>query len=153
MGMNYTGADKHKKYLFEYKQDKLVAGDNVVIVPNEDGKTATISASSSDASGFVHFDTEANWNAQKQLIGKRGHTYVYTDHATIDGVKIPGIKIGDGTSYLIDMVFVDGNSQALADHVNDTSVHVTPEEKAFWNNKERSFISANDPENLVLTKL
>ena len=43
--MEYMGADKHKAYLFAYKQDKLVAGPNIEITPNEDGKTATISAS------------------------------------------------------------------------------------------------------------
>lgn len=45
MGMGYMGGDKHKAYLFDYKQDKLIAGANITITENDDGKTATISAS------------------------------------------------------------------------------------------------------------
>lgn len=101
---------------------------------------------------YVHFDTEENWNAQRYLIGKLGHTYVYTNHATIDGINIPAIKVGDGVSYLIDNQFVDRNSAELENHINNSNIHVTLEEKAFWNNKERSFISSDNPENLVLTK-
>ena len=140
-------------WLNDHKSPVLVAGENITLTQNANG-TITISASSGGggASPFVHFDTEANWNAQRSLIGREGHTYVYTDHATIAGVNIPAIKVGDGNAYLIDVPFVDGNSEELLNHVNNSNVHVTSEEKEFWNNKERTFISANNPENLVFTK-
>ena len=35
--MNYSGSDKHKKALFENKQDKLTAGDNITLTPQQDG--------------------------------------------------------------------------------------------------------------------
>ena len=64
-----------------------------------------------------------------------------------------GIRNARQNLHLFDNItFVDGNSEELLNHVNNSNVHVTPEEKEFWNNKERTFISANNPENLVLTK-
>jgi len=101
---------------------------------------------------IVHSDTTANWNAQRDLIAKRGHIYTYTDYKTINGVDIPGIKIGDGTSYLIDMPFVQGNSTAFDRHISDMSMHVTAEDRLFWNDKVTCFLSAGDAENLVFTK-
>ena len=61
---------------------------------------------------------------------------------------IPGIKIGDGLAYLIDLPFTDSE---LIDHINNTTIHVTAEEKNFWNNKNRVFISPQDEENLIFT--
>lgn len=85
MGMEYMGADKHKAYLFAYKQDKLVAGPNIEITPNEDGKTATISASGGegtvtdvlvDGVSVVNQDGEAEFStmtgATSQMAGKGG---------------------------------------------------------------------------------
>lgn len=89
---------------------------------------------------IVHMDTEANWNLQRDLIAQRGHFYIYTDHEYYDGAYIPGIKIGDGTSYLIDIAFVNGGD-------------ITPEQKAFWNNKVTCYISQNDSENLTFSKI
>ena len=42
--MQYNGSDKHKKALFDNKQDKLVAGENVTLTPQQDG-TVKIDAS------------------------------------------------------------------------------------------------------------
>ena len=85
MGMEYMGADKHKAYLFAYKQDKLVAGPNIEITPNEDGKTATISASGGegtvtdvlvDGVSVVNQDGEAEFStmtgATSQMAGEGG---------------------------------------------------------------------------------
>lgn len=35
--MEYTGRDKHKQVLFERKQDKLTAGTNIALTPQQDG--------------------------------------------------------------------------------------------------------------------
>ena len=35
--MIYNGSDKHKQALFENKQDKLTAGDNISLTPLSDG--------------------------------------------------------------------------------------------------------------------
>lgn len=101
---------------------------------------------------IVRFDTTANWNAQRSLIAAEGVVYVYTDYERIDQVDIPAIKVGDGTSYLIDMPFVSGNKTALQNHIEDTNIHVTAEERLFWNNKVTCFLSSGQEETLVFTK-
>ena len=103
-------------------------------------------------SGAVYVDTTANWNAKPQLIGKTNHVYVYSDYFMIDGMGVPGMKIGDGMAYLIDLPFVSGNDTRLNEHIADTEVHITNAERLFWNNKVTCFMSNGDEENIVFTK-
>ena len=61
--------------------------------------------------GRVYYDTTAAWDAQPTLVAERSVIYIYSDatwHDDGNGNQIPiaGLKIGDGTSYLIDMPFV-----------------------------------------------
>lgn len=35
--MQYNGSDKHKKALFDGKQDKLTAGTGITLTPQQDG--------------------------------------------------------------------------------------------------------------------
>lgn len=101
--------------------------------------------------------TTEYWNAQPSLTAERDVIYIYTNHATVDNgdgtfTIYPAIKIGDGTSYLIDMPFVDGElSPIIQNHINDSTIHVTAAEKDFWNNKWRGYIVNSSPENLVFT--
>lgn len=101
---------------------------------------------------IVHTDTTAHWNAQRMLIAEKGHIYVYSDYLQVEDETLPGIKVGDGTSYLIDLPFVSGDITVLSDHINNKVVHIRSEEREFWNNKVTCFISAVDAENLVFTK-
>lgn len=59
----------------------------------------------------MKYGTTEYWSSKKDLIAEKGMIYVYTDHKTIeDGDKIvylPGLKIGDGTSYVVDLPFVN----------------------------------------------
>jgi len=100
----------------------------------------------------IHIDTTSHWNAQTDLIGKLNHVYVYSDYQTINGVSVPGIKVGDGQAYLIDAPFIAGNDAALNTHINNTDIHVTSQEKLFWNDKVTCFLSQDDNENIVFTK-
>ena len=108
--------------------------------------------------GSVYYDTTANWNMQSSLIAEEGTIYVYSDYYHIDDgegnmVPVAGIKIGDGNAYLIDMPFVtDALTSSILTHVSNTQVHVTPQEKAFWNNKVSSFLDGEDAENLIISK-
>lgn len=95
----------------------------------------------------VHIDTEANWNAQLDLIGKKGHLYVYSDHDTLNDEPVPAIKIGDGLAYLIDIPFVDSSLY----HIKNGDIHVTLEDKNFWNNKVRCYMSEVVGEQLIFT--
>lgn len=100
----------------------------------------------------LHIDTTANWNAQADLIGKAGHIYVYSDYEVINGVAVPAFKVGDGLAYLIDTPFADGNMSTINDHIQNGEIHITEEERLFWNNKVTCFLSQGDDETVVFTK-
>lgn len=96
-------------------------------------------------------DTTENWNAVRSFIPMRGEVIVYTDHSQMeDGfgnvIDVPGIKIGDGSAYLIDLPFV-GNDvryqvlQELREHSGNTVIHVTQADRDFWNNKLNCTVS------------
>ena len=97
----------------------------------------------------IEFGTQSYWNSQTRLIGVENTIYVYTDCIQYDNYNLARVKIGDGSSYLIDMPFMD---MPYYNHINDGSIHVTPEEKAFWNNKVTCYISLTDEETIVFTK-
>lgn len=85
-------------------------------------------------------DTTAAWNAKSGFIPKNGEIIIYTDHETIvDGSTtkyVPGVKIGDGLAYLIDLPFsTDAVSKELIEHKSNSTIHVTSSDKNFWNNK------------------
>ena len=101
--------------------------------------------------------TTAEWSAKTSLVSEKDVLYIYTDHTTTtvngDTINIPGIKIGDGQAYVVDLPFVAVDEPTFAAHVNDNVRHVTQAEREFWNNKERSFIDPNNTETLVLTNM
>lgn len=81
----------------------------------------------------VVYATTAYWNAHRDTKTKRGYIYIYSDWKVDEqGRYISGLKIGDGNNFLQNLPFTDG---MLMDHIYDTIVHVTAEERAFWNNK------------------
>ena len=94
--------------------------------------------------------TTEQWNSERDLVGKENIVYVYSDaHTNSEGAPIPAYKVGDGASYLIDLPFDDDIGQA---HISNTDIHITDEERIFWNNKVTAFINVEDIENLVLSK-
>ena len=93
----------------------------------------------------------SEWNKNPQLVAELNHIYVYTDHFIYNNKEIPGIKVGDGTSYLIDMPFVDEDRADVINHITNTDIHVAAQEKEFWNNKVRCFLSPLDNEQLIFT--
>ena len=108
--------------------------------------------------GRVYYDTKENWDSDIGRIAERGVVYIYSNYQYIedeDGNQIPvaGIRIGDGTSYLIDMPFVsDAATYLITAHIANTEVHVTPQEKRFWNNKVSAYMNRVDEECLELSK-
>lgn len=94
-------------------------------------------------------DTKENWAAQRTLISEAKTIYVYTDYMTQiqeDGTikNIPGIKIGDGTTYLVDLPFVRNQIPQ--------SYLVSDQDRENWNNKVSATLSQIDDENLILFK-
>ena len=89
-------------------------------------------------------DTTENWNNAIGFIPLQGELIIYNDYKTIqkeiDGelrtVLIPGIKIGDGRAYVQDLPFIDEELRdKIMMHINNPNIHVTLQEKIFWNNK------------------
>ena len=102
----------------------------------------------------VYYDLTQNWDAKTTLISEEGAIYSYGDYSEVDGKKVPAVKIGDGSAYLIDIPFVSENLASLiTSHIADTSIHVTASEKEFWNNKVNAVLDSSDRENLILTRL
>lgn len=100
----------------------------------------------------VFFNTTENWNANRDIIGENNCMYVYTDYKEIDGQSIPGVKVGDGKAYLIDMPFLDADlEQRLDEHINNTDIHVSEQDRLFWNNKVSCYLDATDNENIIFT--
>jgi len=93
-------------------------------------------------------DTTANWNKTNGFIPKAGEVIIYDDYEvktytveeygeTVEKTAlIPNIKIGTGNAYVQDLAFVDEKTrQILLEHINNQDIHVTLQEKQFWNNK------------------
>ena len=102
--------------------------------------------------GKLHYDTKANWNSHSTLISQLGHIYVYSDNYQVGDNIYPGIKIGDGNAYLIDLPFIDTRvDEKIDDHINDMIRHITSQERTNWNAKVTTRINAQDEENLIFT--
>lgn len=117
-----------------------------------------MSANFAEASA-IYYDTEENWNIQRDMIAKYKAVYVYSNHSYIvdqvgNPTPVPAIKVGDGSSYLIDMPFVDQDIRDyILNHISNDSIHVSEQDRNFWNNKVFAFTFNNDPERLILSKI
>lgn len=109
--------------------------------------------------------TTAYWQSQDQshFVPAMGQVVIWTDRGTttVNGetVNVPGVKIGDGTTYNLDLPFTDAALAAQLtalvathnEHVANAVAHVTAEERARWNNK----ITTSDTvsgDTLILTR-
>ena len=118
-------------------KDKKIDYNSLINKPMINGAVLEGNQSSSDIN-IIDSKTTAEWNSDPDLIAQKNMIYIYTDYDEVQGQKIPAIKIGDGTTYLIDLPFTsmgEGN--------------VTPEQIEFWNNKVRVYIDENNQENLI----
>ena len=132
---------------------RYILNNQDIWCPNKIGAGASASDSSICK---IHYGTTEYWDSQPLLVGEKSHIYVYTDYAVTkngeESVLVPNIKIGDGNAYLIDNPFVTTSVEELIDlHINDTTRHITEEERILWNNKVRCYLSSNDNETLVFT--
>lgn len=108
--------------------------------------------------------TTAEWTQRHNYVAPRGTILIYTDHGTItttiNGIEVtktvPGIKIADGSTPVIDMPFVGDDVAAairreITDHINDNVRHITAAERLFWNNKINCNDAVNE-NNLILNR-
>jgi hypothetical protein len=107
-------------------------------------------------------DTTEHWNNAQGFIPLAGEVIVYTDYETktytveeygetvTKTVQIPNIKVGTGNAYVQDLPFVDEKTRdILMEHINNHDIHVTLQEKLFWNNK----INIDDSEDIIRDEL
>lgn len=118
--------------------------------------TGTLNASGRISDTPIHYGSTDEWNSNPELIGQKGHIYVYSDYSKteIDGetVSVPNIKIGDGKAYLIDSPFVTASVEDVIDtHIADTSVHISDGDRQAWGDKIRCYIDPEDHENIIFT--
>lgn len=104
--------------------------------------------------GRVLSNSTEGWNSHLDLIGELGVIYIYKDYRQVlndkgELVDSPAIKVGDGKAYLIDLPFAD---DWITNHINDTTIHITQEEREAWNDKTTLSLDVIDEENLIFTK-
>lgn len=89
-------------------------------------------------------DSTQHWNEARGFIPLEGEIIIYNDYKVIDKVvdgeerrvNVPGMKIGDGRTYVQDLPFIDEELRdKLLTHIENPNIHVTLQEKLFWNNK------------------
>ena len=78
--------------------------------------------------------------SKKTLIAVKGMIYLYSDFKKVTGENgkeyyIAGVKVGDGNSYLIDIPFLNSDSVAMAEHISNTKIHVSPADRLLWDSK------------------
>ena len=124
-----------------YTLHNFVNGEIIEAEPiNEMDRQIQINERDISGKADIVTDTTAHWNQMTTYIPPVGTIVVYSDRNVIDGVNYAGVKLGDGLAYLIDLPFL-GDDEALQivsminTHAGNTNIHVTSEEKEFWNNK------------------
>ena len=101
-------------------------------------------------------DTTAEWSQKITYIPIKGEIVIYSDRNIIGGINYPGIKIGDGNSYVVDLPFLGDDAAneiigIINGHINNTVVHISSEDRSFWNEKLNYEID-NDNETLKFTR-
>ena len=152
IGILYIATDENKIYRWDDERYIPMSADVEEFINDEIvSQTSTWSSykisdiidqinASMNGKAEIYQQTTAQWNLNPSTISKKGAFYIYTDYKNQNGVNIPGIKIGDGNAYVVDLPFV---TDWLSDGL------VTDEERAFWNNKITAYAEGK---NLVLTK-
>jgi len=141
---------------------------DVSLVASKAGKSVSMGASRSGANvsfsvergGNVYsilVNTSAVWATKTTYIPAKGEIDIYSDRMVIDNVNYPGMKIGDGTTYVVDLPFLADDQVSVLTgiintHIENGDIHVTAAEKEFWNNKLNYSIDPLDAETLVLNR-
>ena len=138
----------------EYVNEAVAgAGGGITYTLTRQGKFIVLTGSNSSESRaelpYMYMST-AEWEQEPPMVSEPGVLYIWSDwYQDSQGNDIPGVKVGDGNAYVMDLPF---QSEDFLNHVLDTNIHVTAEEKEFWNNKVTCYISPNNPTNIIFTK-
>lgn len=119
-----------------------VISNNIEIDKDSETKIASVKAIY-EAIG-IKYGTTSYWNQQVGYIPPQREIIIYSDYAQkqkeINGqmvtIDVPGVKIGTGNAYVQDLAFVgEYEADLLYAHLLDNERHVTPADRARWNNK------------------
>lgn len=138
------------------KIEQLSNGNFLITITDKNGTTT---AQLSTENNGILVKTEEEWNSTPSVISQRNTLYIYSNHKTLtnqqgDIINIPGIKVGDGLSFIIDLPFVNQEFETkLYQHLSNSAIHITNEEREFWNKKVRCFMDETNinNENLIFT--
>lgn len=94
---------------------------------------------------FTYYSkTKEEWNSDITFLSEKNVLYIYSNFKIFskngqEEIYLPGLKIGDGKSYLIDLPFLndfDNNiEKVLLDHISNNDIHISDQQRSFWNNK------------------
>lgn len=94
---------------------------------------------------FTYYSkTKEEWNSDITFLSEKNVLYIYSNFKVFskneqEEIYLPGLKIGDGKSYLIDLPFLndfDNNiEKVLLDHISNNNIHISDQQRNFWNNK------------------
>ena len=99
--------------------------------------TGSVGTGGSSGRREVISNTTEAWNSNPGLKSVKDIIYVYTDYKIVEGQPVPGIKIGDGLAFIVDLPFVS------------SPMDITQEQIDFWNDKCAAMIDPEDPEHLI----
>lgn len=86
----------------------------------------------------VLMNSTAFWNSHSESVISRATIIVYSDYKTVteNGKTsvVPGVKIADGIHDIASLPFIsDACLVELHNHINNTEIHITQEERERWN--------------------
>lgn len=109
----------------------------------------------SEDNQYIQGGTKEYWDSQISYVPPMNSILVYWIENQDENNNItltPKLKIGDGNAYCVDLPFIDDKLlEKIDNHINDTDIHVTLQEKNFWNNKINTTNEVLE-ENLILTR-
>lgn len=117
------------------------AAMNAILTPNV-SLSGTLQTGNGSGNCKIITKTKAEWNEEPTLMSQKNTLYVYSDYReeTVSGetVYIPRLKIGDGTTYVIDLPF--------------STMSITQADVDRWNSATTLSVEADDEtETLIFT--
>lgn len=86
----------------------------------------------------IYYDVE-----DQNQVSRKNSLYIFNQAG-----RAPRVKIGDGSSLIKDLVYLDSD---LNEHEENSTIHTSSVEKAKWNNKLGIDYSAIDEEEVIFT--
>lgn len=145
-----VGVDTHSQLLGRNEPNQHIITS---ITGLEDELKTFALKSDLDSKANIRIGTVEYWNSIPKDVANKGEIIVYSNAVKQGNYLIPKIKIGDGLAFTIDLPYVNQDLQLILDsHIADTEIHITQQEREFWNNKITAGVKPIDKECLILTK-